>query len=336
MGSRPVNGKAETAGVMAPVVLAAGLLALVFVLERNPAARPAVERPVPAEQETPNPRNTPESAMKATAVRLPAPPPPKEAPAAPPRVQRRPLAASTPTPVTPLKPRPEQPVRAPATTFTPLKATPQPQPNPVQREMPERPQISIERDPAPTEVSLQTDSPEAVEGRALLKLLEHGEGPDIVINWPDSSRQRRVLHDRLKSCFGMTLALMDGRGALYRPAERPGQAWAINMDRYSGFVRQPQGFLGKEETDRARAIRRHHRLRGNAVPVRLFGRRADAALLGGLSRVLGEDFKNAGRVRGAYRVTPSHILVENLFRDGRPVSGRVAIPARAGRCRGAS
>lgn len=331
------NGKAETAGVLAPVVLAAGLLALVFVMERNPVSRPIVEEPTPIEQTNPE---TPESAVEVTAVRLPAPPLPKEAPAAPPRVQRQPLVASAPAPapvpVTPLKPHPEQPAQAPALTLSPLKPTPRPAPRlePIRHEAPDSPETSVEEIPAQQEVSVQTDLSATAEGRALLKLLEHGEGPDIVINWPDSSRQRQALYSRLKSCFAMTVALMDGQGRLYRSEERPGQAWAVDMDRYSGFVRQPEGFLGKEEKKRSQAIRRHHRLNGRAVPVRLFSRRADAALLGGLSRVLGEDFKTAGRVRGTYRVTSSHLLVENLFKDGRPIAGRIAIPARAGGCRG--
>ena len=46
-------------------------------------------------------------------------------------------------------------------------------------------------------------------GRALLRIFEHGEGPGIEIAWPGTIAQRECLHDILRRCFGMKLALID-------------------------------------------------------------------------------------------------------------------------------
>lgn len=51
------------------------------------------------------------------------------------------------------------------------------------------------------------------KGRTLLRILEHGDGPEIQITWPKSSRERDRLFDLLVRCYGVRVALMGGSWA---------------------------------------------------------------------------------------------------------------------------
>jgi hypothetical protein len=166
----------------------------------------------------------------------------------------------------------------------------------------------------------------------MLRLLEHGEGPHIEIAWPESASARRALYDRLTRCLGMRTALIGESQRLYVDDGPAGQAWVLDTDRYSGFMRQPDGALVAGERaviDRIRARHGGH-LRD---PVRLFPRRVDAVLLGGLRQAIGGE---AGQViRARYRLDGGRVLVDAITADNRAVPGRIDLTANAGRaCRG--
>jgi hypothetical protein len=215
-----------------------------------------------------------------------------------------------------------RPSLAPETT---TKA-PEPVPEPAVQPIPPAAQK-----PEPMPAALPVTRETIIEGRTMLRLLEHGEGPHIEIAWPESATARRDLYDRLTRCLGMRTALIDTSQRLYVDDGPAGQAWRLDTDRYSGFMRQPDGALVAGEQaviDRIRARHGGH-LR---EPVRLFPRRTDAVLLGGLRQAIGGE--SGQSVRARYRLEGDRVIVDTITADGRAVSGRIDLTNASGRaCR---
>jgi hypothetical protein len=170
------------------------------------------------------------------------------------------------------------------------------------------------------------------QGRALLKILEYGEGPGIEIAWPADTRQRESLYRLLHRCYGMRTAMMDQSGLLFRSGTPAGQPWRPNLDRFSGFVRQPKGYLARQEAREANQITQLHRLGSGARPVRLFPRRSDALLLGGLQQLLGAGYETADQIQGVYLIDGPNLSISSIRKDNRPVAGRIDLTG-AQRCR---
>jgi len=160
-------------------------------------------------------------------------------------------------------------------------------------------------------------------GRALLRVFEHGKGPQIDIAWPGLAAQRERLHDVLRRCFGMKLALMDRAGGLYMDAGPAGRTWPIDLDRFSGFVRRPNGQITPAERRVASRVARYHRRLPATDPIRLFPRATDAALLGGLARLLGDDYRSSNAITASYRLSGGRVTVDEIRVDGQPVVGKI-------------
>lgn len=163
---------------------------------------------------------------------------------------------------------------------------------------------------------------EAVGGRALLRVLEHGKGPQIEIAWPQTAAMRDALYQKLQGCFGMESALMDRAGNLFRTEDPRGQRWEINLDRFSGFLRQASGQLPHKEERKLDQISSRHGSLDRPVPVRIFPRRVDASLLGGLQAVIGQGYMSAGLIQAQY---DKNGLVTDIRLDGRLINGRVKL-----------
>ncbi len=262
--------------------------------------------------------------------------------------QPRPQVYTLPTP-----PQPVQPVVVPAQKpmkkaepakpiqkKEAVKAAPKPSPKPIVRTKP-KPVIkkSVARKstpksaPAPKPVKLEpkiheVTQAEAVGGRTLLRVLEHGKGPQIEIVWPQNARARENLFQKFQNCFGMENALMDREGNLFRTDDPRGMRWEINLDRYSGFLRQASGRLPQIEERIMDQISRRHGHLSNPVPVRVFPRRVDASLLGGLKAVIGDSYMSAKAIQARYDVNG---VITDIRIDGRNVSGQVKM-AQFKRC----
>lgn len=299
------------------------------------SAEPAPEPPVvlrPAASPAP-------AADPAVAPLVPASP---QKPAAPVKLLR--TADTPPLPanasVAPMAPGKSPDPRSATAGPVPLRPRPPPQaaPEPVAPAVPdapatEMPKVAAAR-PAAPDPGPRTDELVAGEGRALLRILEHGSGPTIDIAWPAASGERERLYHHLKNCFGMRPALMDAAGRLYAAEGRPGQPWAINLDRHSGFVRQVHGQVTADERQDIRSITVHHAGLGEAAPVRVFPRAVDALLLGHLRHAVGDDYTQARVIRAAYRFSGSGVAVESIEVDGRRIAGRIDLAAAASRgCR---
>ena len=124
----------------------------------------------------------------------------------------------------------------------------------------------------------------------------------------------------------MQVALIDAKGRLYIASGRPRAPWELNLDQFSGFVREPDGALSKQERRAAERIIAHHDGLTDASPVRVFPRKVDARLLGGLRRLIGESYATVQAIRARYRASGRRLVVEQIVADGRAVPGRLELP----------
>lgn len=229
----------------------------------------------------------------------------------------------------------EPPTPADPPTATPLvivaavqRAVVPADPPPASEPLPE-PQTAFRPPPAPVEITR-----EAVrEGRALLRLLERGEGPDIEIAWPAAATDRTDLYRLFSNCFGMRTVVMTADGEMYDATGGQLTAERFDADRYSGFVRQPAGGLSFAERAQVNAIRDRYGVAGGQV-LRLFPRRVDAILLGALHRITGDVFDKSVRIRARYRAVDNGIQIADIQVDGRAVNDIILLPFTAQRaCR---
>jgi hypothetical protein len=174
-----------------------------------------------------------------------------------------------------------------------------------------------------TQAEVVVDAEAMRTGRALLRIFEHGEGPQIEIAWPGSTAQRERLHDVLRRCFGMRLALIDRAGGLYLDDGPMGRTWPIDLDRFSGFVRRPNGRITSAERRVAGRVARYHRRLPATDPIRLFPRATDAALLGGLAHLLGDDYRSSNTITASYRLRGGRVTIDEIRVDGRSVAGEI-------------
>ena len=199
-------------------------------------------------------------------------------------------------------------------------AKPKPKPKPVAPAKPKTPPPFV---PAAADV---------VEGRTLLRTLEHGKGPLIEIAWPNDRSQHGRLFKHMTACLGMRVAVMDNNSLLYVADGEAGKPWDINLDRYSGFLRQPAGWLSPSERKAETTIRKHHKMKSESSGVRIFPRKVDATLLGGLRKYIGDRYGQAKSIRARYRLSGNAVIVESLSVDGKAVAGRIGLKAQTSRC----
>lgn len=162
-------------------------------------------------------------------------------------------------------------------------------------------------------------------GRVLLRMLEHGKGPAIEIAWPQSAPQRRKLYLALTQCYGMQAAVLHHSKALFSASDPPGVSWKLNIDRFSGFLRSPQGADIAPESSKFQQIARRHNLT-SWTPVRVFPRTVDAVLLGGLEQLVGRNYGTAKRIQARYRLSSAGLKLLDVHVDGKSISGSVALP----------
>ncbi len=342
-------GKASVAltALLAIALLAAGQT------RSNPPVRDAMPPPPPEKQAAPADAEPAKPApAEVLSVRLPPPPAPKTRvetviaamtplpePALvpvmkPPPPAPRPEPAAEPEPVplrivpltpdaSPVKAHPVAIMRPPLVPETANKA-PTPVPEPAVQPLP---RVDTPPRAAPVAITRET----VVEGRTLLRLLEHGKGPRIEIAWPSSAGDRRTLYRQLTRCLGMRTAMMDTSQRLYAEDMAAGRSWTLDTDRYSGFMRQPAGALVAAERAVVDRIRARHGRHLDAT-VRLFPRRVDAVLLGGLRQAIGGEARQS--IRAHYRLAGTDIVVTGIVADGTPVDGRIDLSRAFGRqCR---
>jgi len=211
----------------------------------------------------------------------------------------------------------------------PVKPTPEPvvqtQPKPAAKPVQKQPAPKPLKPASPVETVQEISVAQATGGRALLRVLEHGKGPQIEIAWPQGAKARDLLFARFQQCFGMESVVMDGAGNLYRTAEERGMRWEINMDRYSGFLRQAAGQIPQAERRIEKVILRHHGHLKDPALVRIFPRRVDASLLGGLQSVVGPNYMQAHHIRARYELQNNRVVVRDIRLNGTVLDAMIAL-----------
>ena len=221
----------------------------------------------------------------------------------------------------------------PRTKIKAMVVTVQPQ-QPSPARVVEQPTVVPPQQSAPV-AAKAPDDPErravAAQGRVLLRLLEHGQGPAIELAWPQDAGERAQLYRRFRDCLGMRVALSRRAGELFVADSPPGESWRPNGDRYSGFARQPSGRLAAAEQEDLRAIARRHDLSPRSPAMRIFPRQVDAELLGGLEHILAGGYGQVKEIRARYYLRGDAILVGNIQADGRPLAGSIPLSSRCRR-----
>ena len=161
------------------------------------------------------------------------------------------------------------------------------------------------------------------KGRAFLKILEHGSGPDIHFAWPDTSHTRNRLFRLLRKCYGMQVALLDRRKRLFRWSDRTGHHWKIDMDRMSGFTRLATGRLSRLEQKLIGQIRRKHPNIQLITPVRMFPRNFDGGLLGELAHFIKKDSRGLQSISARYRQKGTKLFMEDIRINGRKINRQI-------------
>jgi len=261
------------------------------------------------------------------------------APVTPQQVERPPLTPLVPEPERPKVQKQEEPYEEPAPLLKPLPPVreariappaplPRPEPPPPEPKLLPRPQPAA---PAPAPEPKLISGEAAGEGRVLLRMFEQGSGPGIEIRWPSDAADRERLYDTFVRCFGMRIGIVDDAGRLYLPEGPANQPTQLNMDRYSGFVRRPEGQIASAESRELARVRNYHQA-ASGGPARIFPRNVDAFLIGGLREAIGDDYLKARSIRAAYRLDNGRVLIDAIVADGRAVPG--AIDLSSGRsCR---
>lgn len=222
-------------------------------------------------------------------------------------------------------PPPPPGIASPATIKTPKimpssktdVATP-----PLETTIPKQPEVQADHN-----ISAQIER----DGRSLLRLLEHGDGPVIEIAWPATVQERNRLYGLLKRCYGMRLAIMDDKGRLFSlENSEAGQPWDLNLDRFSLFIRHISGNPAPVEAREARQIKSVHGLLPTGKIVRVFPRRLDARLLGGLRRIVGNRYQSSGTLRARYRLSGNRVFLSDVNVDGERREGDIEIGSGGG------
>jgi hypothetical protein len=127
----------------------------------------------------------------------------------------------------------------------------------------------------------------------------------------------------------MKTAVMDAAGQLYT-SDSGSRPWRINLDRYSGFVRQVSGRLSSKEASEMRSLRRVRST--NLTSVRIFPRGIDAQLLGGLGQLLGKTYRAMSKIRASYQMTAHRVSIGKIHADGKRIPGEIILNPITRRC----
>lgn len=162
-----------------------------------------------------------------------------------------------------------------------------------------------------------------LNGRALLRIMEHGSGPLVEIGWPSNSKKSENLYSILQKCFGMRVGLVDPNGDIYLELGEKGLPWSPNLDQFSGFVRKSMGTVARYEKKEEKTIRIHHNFWKPADLVRFMPRTVDAYLLGNLASIIGPEYQQAKLVRATYDLQMGIPVVTRIVVDDVELEGKV-------------
>lgn len=212
----------------------------------------------------------------------------------------------------------------------------------LENPQPERPEYTEAVDDRKVETVVETvpdettreevtvDREMIADGRVLLRMISEGNGPQIEIGWPARAADRDRLYELLTSCYGMVSAILTSDQKLYRRAGTAGEAWSVNRDRYSDFLREAQGRLPAPEKTVADTIRRKHGVSGKVV--RLLPRNVDAGVVGALFRLANQNHKESAVIKAEYAFDPTGLVINNIEIHARHLNRTIHVPTLKGSC----
>ncbi|MBH67134.1 MAG: hypothetical protein CMM58_02155 [Rhodospirillaceae bacterium] len=156
-----------------------------------------------------------------------------------------------------------------------------------------------------------------IDGRVLLRKLEHGTGPRIEITWPTQHKSRQQLYTILTKCYGMKTAAINSANKLFISGSPSGHPWKVNMDIMSGFIREVSGALPEAERIEVSAIKKRHPNQFFKATIRIFPRKVDAALLKLLYETIGPNFSTAKTIRATYQLENKDVLIDQITVEGK-------------------
>lgn len=188
------------------------------------------------------------------------------------------------------------------------------------------------RKPDPS-ITVDESRPDVIlEGRALLKILETGKGPNVEIGWPAGGRAQQALYQAFTACLGLRSGYLDEKGRVFLKGGAAGYPAKINADDTSLFLRQIVGDISATERRLLNDIKQYHGLH-KAQPVRLFNRAVDAALLGGVFRVLPNGVLNNPHIQATYQLNQGAVIIHQIKVNEQPVRGLLKLDlGLLGRC----
>ena len=125
--------------------------------------------------------------------------------------------------------------------------------------------------------------------------------------------------------------MLDDRERLFVKESLPGKKWQINLDRYSTFMRQISGRSTSQEAQELSQIEHRQSGRTQMTPIRIFSRRMDAYVLGGLGHIVGRNYRSQKSIRARYELNGSDIIITDIIVDGRRREGKIRITCPVGR-----
>ena len=175
----------------------------------------------------------------------------------------------------------------------------------------------------------QREVEDRANGRVKLKVMELGKGPLIEIAWPPQQQAQSHLQRWMEQCADMEIALINGAGDLFIDTGERGKRWELNLDRYSGFVREVGRNSRIVDATKVASIRsKHGAAVQGAAPVAVFSRKVDAQLLGGIGRIVGSRYMDSRKITARYVMKQGTPVVTALQVDGESVSGEIELRVR--------
>lgn len=292
------------------LVIGSTVMGAALLLESVAGLSEGLEPCAPSQETRTSAETAPADPLRLASVALPAPPP----------------LASRSKPASMAKPSP-RPARRIAEQETPIGVDPvAPLSSPATGVSGGRTALKPIKPPTTSPRPLIAAREREIEGRPLLRMLEHGEGPIVEIAWPKHRVARAKLYELLRRCHGLETVLLRDQEILMNTATDAQRVY--DTDRHSGFLRAVIGASPRREREILARLRSRHGDAGTR-PARLLSRAFDARLLGGLAGLAGPGYRKANKVTARYAIAGRRVMILAITVDGRDIAGRIEIdPAK--------
>ena len=118
----------------------------------------------------------------------------------------------------------------------------------------------------------------------------------------------------------MKTAGLNSSNQLFQKKDAPNKPLKLNVDTFSGFIREVNGRISQAEINEAVLIKQKHSNQIFKSFVRIFPRQVDASLLQGLHSILGSDFSKAKQIKASYRLNEKDVEIFDISTEKKTFS----------------